>query len=623
MEVSCSSCPARYAIPDQKVQGRKVRLQCKRCGAAIIVDGTAGAAVPASASPPAASQQPTVAATPPAKAAASPAPTPAAASPAPAAPKPAAASPAPTAPKPAATSPAPTPAAAPPKPAAPKPTPSTPIAAGALPAKTTDSAPVKTPEPPKPEPAPAATTGWREPGRAAGPTVAGAGTPVTRKQMQRTIIGGLTGPEGSFEPITSSAVTAAATPEPPRPTSPEPPRPAPSATEAAARAPALRAKQTMIGFPGLDSGPAPEPAPAPDERGEAPEPAKPLAPIAPASTPPPALPRPGGRAEWTVAITDDHQEELTTAEVIELYIRGAIDAETYLWADGMGDWSQPWDVPALAAALRLRGQVPPVPGGEPRDTSSFLLAHSNDFGEDEHTVVADLMDSVRRAPTAGHWHEPGSWDAAPPALDDDREFDEVTVATDAPTEEFLRQLREQHSPPDAVDDLLDDPRANMAEVMAPAPAQPSADLGFYDDSDDTTEMHLGPDANASLAALLQQARDQAAPARPATPAPVSPFGSPPAAFASPPAAALAAPPTGPAQHAAFLSPGPPPAAPLSGAAPSLQPATAPRKGSSGCLLAFVIFVVMLGGALTASYFTGFPPELWRLPFWQELGLPLR
>lgn len=619
MEVSCSSCPARYAIPDQKVQGRKVRLQCKRCGAAIIVDGTAAA----SASPPAASPQATATATPAAKSAASP--------PAPAAPRPAAASPAPTAPKPAAASPAPTapkPAAAPPKPAAASHEPAAPTA--------TDAAPAKTPEPAKPEPAPAPTTGWREPGRAAGPTVAGAGTPVTRKQMQRTIIGGLTGPEGSFEPIATSAATAtpappraaspepprAASPGPPRAASPEPPRPAP---DAAARAPrAVSAKQTMMGFPGLDSGAAPAPAPA--KRGEALEPAKQLAPIAPASTPPPALPRPGGRAEWTVAITDDHQEELTTAEVIELYIRGAIDAETYLWADGMGDWSQPWDVPALAAALRLRGQVPPVPGGEPRDTSNFMLAHSDDFGEDEHTVVADLMDSVRRAPAAGHWHEPGSWDAAPPALDDDREFDEVTVATDAPTEEFLRQLREQQSPEDAVDDLLDDPRANMAELMAPAPAQPSADLGFYDDSDDTTEMHLGPDANASLAALLQQARDQAAPARPAAPAPPAPasgFGAPPAAFAAPPAAAFVAPPAGPAQHAAFLSPGPPPAAPISGVPPTLRPVTAPRKGSSGCLLAFVIFVVMLGGALTASYFTGYPPELWRLPFWQEIGLPLR
>ena len=44
MEVSCPSCPARYAVPDGRVQGRKVRIRCKRCGGAIIVDGTSASA---------------------------------------------------------------------------------------------------------------------------------------------------------------------------------------------------------------------------------------------------------------------------------------------------------------------------------------------------------------------------------------------------------------------------------------------------------------------------------------------------------------------------------------------------------------------------------------------------
>src|SRR5215510_15100934 len=40
MNVSCTNCPAKYAVPDDKVRGRKVRITCKRCGAPIIVDGT-------------------------------------------------------------------------------------------------------------------------------------------------------------------------------------------------------------------------------------------------------------------------------------------------------------------------------------------------------------------------------------------------------------------------------------------------------------------------------------------------------------------------------------------------------------------------------------------------------
>ncbi len=41
MNVACGACPAKYVIPDEKVRGRKVRIPCKHCGAAIIVDGTA------------------------------------------------------------------------------------------------------------------------------------------------------------------------------------------------------------------------------------------------------------------------------------------------------------------------------------------------------------------------------------------------------------------------------------------------------------------------------------------------------------------------------------------------------------------------------------------------------
>src|SRR5258707_14462180 len=40
MNIACTSCPAKYGVPDEKVRGRKVRITCKRCGAAIIVDGT-------------------------------------------------------------------------------------------------------------------------------------------------------------------------------------------------------------------------------------------------------------------------------------------------------------------------------------------------------------------------------------------------------------------------------------------------------------------------------------------------------------------------------------------------------------------------------------------------------
>ena len=41
MNVTCTGCPAKYAVPDEKVRGKKVRITCKHCGTNIVVDGSA------------------------------------------------------------------------------------------------------------------------------------------------------------------------------------------------------------------------------------------------------------------------------------------------------------------------------------------------------------------------------------------------------------------------------------------------------------------------------------------------------------------------------------------------------------------------------------------------------
>lgn len=40
MRVTCKSCGAQYNLPDDKVQGRKAKVRCKKCSASIVVDGT-------------------------------------------------------------------------------------------------------------------------------------------------------------------------------------------------------------------------------------------------------------------------------------------------------------------------------------------------------------------------------------------------------------------------------------------------------------------------------------------------------------------------------------------------------------------------------------------------------
>jgi predicted Zn finger-like uncharacterized protein len=58
MNVTCSGCPAKYAVPDEKVRGKKVRITCKHCGTNIVVDGTALAAEQSVAAKPAEPVQP-------------------------------------------------------------------------------------------------------------------------------------------------------------------------------------------------------------------------------------------------------------------------------------------------------------------------------------------------------------------------------------------------------------------------------------------------------------------------------------------------------------------------------------------------------------------------------------
>src|SRR6187431_3507778 len=71
MNVTCTGCPAKYAIPDEKVRGKKVRITCKHCGTNIIVDGTTavdtndgGSSKPAAQGPRPAGSSPTSSAAP-------------------------------------------------------------------------------------------------------------------------------------------------------------------------------------------------------------------------------------------------------------------------------------------------------------------------------------------------------------------------------------------------------------------------------------------------------------------------------------------------------------------------------------------------------------------------------
>ena len=53
MQFSCGQCSTRYAVPDEKVRGKRIRTKCRKCGAEIVVDGASlgGDAPPSGAAP--------------------------------------------------------------------------------------------------------------------------------------------------------------------------------------------------------------------------------------------------------------------------------------------------------------------------------------------------------------------------------------------------------------------------------------------------------------------------------------------------------------------------------------------------------------------------------------------
>ena len=42
MKITCQSCQSKYTVSDEKVQGRTVKIKCRKCGATILVNSAGG-----------------------------------------------------------------------------------------------------------------------------------------------------------------------------------------------------------------------------------------------------------------------------------------------------------------------------------------------------------------------------------------------------------------------------------------------------------------------------------------------------------------------------------------------------------------------------------------------------
>jgi predicted Zn finger-like uncharacterized protein len=72
-------------------------------------------------------------------------------------------------------------------------------------------------------------------------------------------------------------------------------------------------------------------------------------------------PSPGSAEGWTVNVTEGDQRTMTDAEIVAAFKAGTVDAETFIWKDGMDDWVALREQPALFAACK-----PTATAGAPR-----------------------------------------------------------------------------------------------------------------------------------------------------------------------------------------------------------------------------------------------------------------
>src|SRR5215831_174912 len=45
MKITCQACQSKYTIADDKIQGKVAKIRCRKCGATVLVDASAGGGV--------------------------------------------------------------------------------------------------------------------------------------------------------------------------------------------------------------------------------------------------------------------------------------------------------------------------------------------------------------------------------------------------------------------------------------------------------------------------------------------------------------------------------------------------------------------------------------------------
>jgi len=73
----------------------------------------------------------------------------------------------------------------------------------------------------------------------------------------------------------------------------------------------------------------------------------------------------GGSPEFTVDFAENDQRTLTLADIVAAYNAGYVTAETYVWSEGMAEWTPLGQVPSIVSALNAGVASPAAPAAVP------------------------------------------------------------------------------------------------------------------------------------------------------------------------------------------------------------------------------------------------------------------
>jgi predicted Zn finger-like uncharacterized protein len=149
-----------------------------------------------------------------------------------------------------------------------------------------------------------------------------------------------------------------------------------------------------------------------------------------ASSPPPADASGGSGGAWLVALPDGRREPASQARIVDLFAAGAIDANSYIWREGMGEWTTPFNVPEIAAMMRSRGLTPDY-----RVTNGPASDRGFDGQEEATQVGVSVTDMLRAKADAPQKQAPPPSSRRRAASDDD-----ITIARSGPPSVPARML---------------------------------------------------------------------------------------------------------------------------------------------------------------------------------------